>query len=98
MFFGILIFDQKWPPSKGYRLCKIVDFGSKIVKMHRIFGVFKNGFLRNTSAVVLCKKRISTCFLEQLIFDPNESDFAKLPLQNGRFSSNRLISRIFGVF
>ena len=44
---------QKWPPSKGYRLCKIVTLGQKL-KMHK--NMLKT-FLQ-LIAVVLCKKRL----------------------------------------
>ena len=44
---------QKWPPSKGYRLCKIVTLGQKL-KMHK--NMLKT-FLQHI-AVVLCKKRL----------------------------------------
>ena len=43
---------QKWPPSKGYRLGKIVTLGQKL-KMHK--NMLKT-FLQHI-AVVLCKKR-----------------------------------------
>ena len=42
---------QKWPPSKGYRLCKIVTLGQKL-KMHK--DMLKT-FLQHI-AVVPCKK------------------------------------------
>ena len=45
---------QKWPPSKGYRLCKIVTLAQKL-KMHK--NMLKT-FLKHI-AVVLCKKRLS---------------------------------------
>ena len=44
---------QKWPPSKGYRLGKIVTLGQKL-KMHK--NMLKT-FLQHI-AVVLCKKRL----------------------------------------
>ena len=44
---------QKWPPSKGYRLCKIVTLGQKL-KLHK--DILKT-FLQHI-AVVLCKKRL----------------------------------------
>ena len=44
---------QKWPPSKGYRLGKIVTLGQKL-KMHKIM---LETFLQHI-AVVLCKKRL----------------------------------------
>ena len=44
---------QKRPPSKGYRLCKIVTLGQKL-KMHK--NMLKT-FLQHI-AVVLCKKRL----------------------------------------
>ena len=44
---------QKWPPSKGYRLCKIVTLGQKL-KMHK--NMLKT-FVQHI-AVVLCKKRL----------------------------------------
>ena len=44
---------QKWPPSKGYRLCKIVTLAQKL-KMHK--NMLKT-FLQHI-AVVLCKKRL----------------------------------------
>ena len=44
---------QKWPPSKGYRLCKIVTLGQKL-KMHK--NMLKT-FLQHI-AVVLSKKRL----------------------------------------
>ena len=44
---------KKWPPSKGYRLCKIVTLGQKL-KMHK--NMLKT-FLQHI-AVVLCKKRL----------------------------------------
>ena len=44
---------QKWPPSKGYRLCKIVTLGQKL-KMHK--NMLKT-FLQHI-AVVLCKNRL----------------------------------------
>ena len=44
---------QKWPPSKGYRLCKIVTLGQKL-KLHE--NMLKT-FLQQI-AVVLCKKRL----------------------------------------
>ena len=44
---------QKWPPSKGYRLCKILTLGQKL-KMHK--NMLKP-FLQHI-AVVLCKKRL----------------------------------------
>ena len=44
---------QKWPPSKGYRLCKMVTLGQKL-KMH--INMLKK-FLQHI-AVVLCKKRL----------------------------------------
>ena len=43
----------KWPPSKGYRLCKIVTLGQKL-KMHE--NMLKT-FLQHI-AVVLCEKRL----------------------------------------
>ena len=43
----------KWPPSKGYRLCKIVTLAQKL-KMHK--NMLKT-FLQHI-AVVLCKKRL----------------------------------------
>ena len=42
---------QKWPPSKGYRLCKIVTLGQKL-KMHKIM---LKTFLQHI-AVLLFKK------------------------------------------
>ena len=51
---------QKWPPSKGYRLGKIVTLGQKL-KMHK--NMLKT-FLQHI-AVVLCKKRLQ----KQLIFE-----------------------------
>ena len=44
---------QKWPLSKGYRLCKIVTLGQTL-KMHK--NMLKT-FLQHI-AVVLCKKRL----------------------------------------
>ena len=44
---------QKWPPSKGYRLCKIVTLAQKL-QMHK--NMLKT-FLQHI-AVVLCKKRL----------------------------------------
>ena len=44
---------QKWPPSKGYRLGKIVTLGQRL-KMHK--NMLKT-FLQHI-AVVLCKKRL----------------------------------------
>ena len=44
---------EKWPLSKGYRLCKIVTSGQKL-KMHK--NMLKT-FLQHI-AVVLCKKRL----------------------------------------
>ena len=44
---------QKWPPSKSYRLCRIVTLGQKL-KMHK--NMLKT-FLQHI-AVVLCKKRL----------------------------------------
>ena len=44
---------RKWPPSKGYRLCKIVTLAQKL-KMHK--NMLKT-FLQHI-AVVLCKKRL----------------------------------------
>ena len=44
---------QKWPPSKGYRLCKIVTLGQKL-KMHK---KLLKTFLQHI-AVNLCKKRL----------------------------------------
>ena len=44
---------QKWPPSKGYRLGKIVILAQKL-KMHK--NMLKT-FLQHI-AVVLCKKRL----------------------------------------
>ena len=44
---------QKWPPSKGSRLCKIVTLGQKL-KMHK--NMLK-AFLQHI-AVVLCEKRL----------------------------------------
>ena len=44
---------QKWPPSKGYRLCKIVTLGQKL-NMHK--NMLKT-FLQQIG-VVLCKKRL----------------------------------------
>ena len=44
---------QKWPPSKGYSLSKIVTLGQKL-KMHK--NMLKT-FLQHI-AVVLCKKRL----------------------------------------
>ena len=51
---------QKWPPSTGYRLCKIVTLGPKL-KMHKnrakslclvaIFGNFQNGLIFRILAV-----------------------------------------------
>ena len=53
---------QKWPPSKGYRLCKIVTLAQKL-KMHK--NMIKP-FLQHI-AVVLCKKRIEkTANIEKL--------------------------------
>ena len=54
---------QKWPPSKGYRLGKIVTLGQKL-KMHK--NMLKT-FLQH-NAVVLCKKRLQ----KQLIFEKRE--------------------------
>ena len=48
---------QKWPPSKGYRLCKIVTLAQKL-KMHK--NMLKT-FLQHI-AVVLCKKRLQKTF------------------------------------
>ena len=45
--------EQKWPPSKGYRLAKILTLGQKL-KMHK--NMLKT-FLQHI-AVVLCKKRL----------------------------------------
>ena len=44
---------QKWPPSKGYRLCKIVTLAQKL-KMHK--NMIKT-FLQHI-AVVLSEKRL----------------------------------------
>ena len=44
---------QKWPPSKSYRLCKIVTLAQKL-QMHK--NMLKT-FLQHI-AVVLCKKRL----------------------------------------
>ena len=44
---------QKWPPSKGYRLCKIVTLAQKL-KMHK--NMLKT-FLQHI-AIVLCKKQL----------------------------------------
>jgi len=50
---SILKTCQKWPPSKGYRLCKMLTLGQKL-KMHK--NMLKT-FLQYI-AVVLCKKRL----------------------------------------
>ena len=44
---------QKWPPCRGYRLCKILTLGQKI-KIHK---KMLKTFLQHI-AVVLCKKRL----------------------------------------
>ena len=43
MFFGILIFDQKWGFCKGYSLCMMADFQNALIS--RIFLVFSSSFL-----------------------------------------------------
>ena len=44
---------QKWPPSKGYRLCKIVTLG----KNKKMYKNMLKMFLQHIG-VVLCKKRL----------------------------------------
>ena len=44
---------QKWPPSKGYRLCKIVTLGLKFKMQKNILKTFLQHI-----KVVLCKKRL----------------------------------------
>ena len=47
IFFGILIFDQKWGFCKGYSLCIMADFQNALIS--RIFTVFSIGFLPRTT-------------------------------------------------
>ena len=44
---------QKWPPSKGYSLCKIVTLAQKLKIRKNILKTFLQHI-----AVVLCKKRL----------------------------------------
>ena len=76
---------QKWPPSKGYSLCKMVTLSQKIKMQNSMLKTFLQDI-----AVVLCKKRLQkTAHIRKI------RPFWKLakmatkqrlkPLQNGHF-------------
>ena len=60
MFFWILIFDRNWLFCKGYSLCMMADFQTRLIS--RIFGVFSSGFLHRTTLTWL-KNLLSHVFL-----------------------------------
>ena len=45
--------SQKWPPSKGYSLCKIVTLGEKLKMQKNMLKTFLQHI-----AIVLCKRRL----------------------------------------
>ena len=45
--------SKKWPPTKGYSLCKIVTLGQKLKMQKNMLKTFLQHI-----AVVLCKKRL----------------------------------------
>ena len=93
--FLILIFDPNWLFCKGYKLCTMADFQTRLIS--RIFGIFSSGFLHRTIPIWL-KNRFSHVFFLILIFDPNWLFCKGYSLCMMADFQNRLIFPIFGVF
>ena len=51
---------QKWPPSKGYRLCKIVTLGQKL-KMHKNMRFYKIAVSTKTLIFESCCQKWPPC-------------------------------------
>ena len=95
MFFGILIFEQKWGFCMGYSLCIMADFENALISP--IFSVFLGAVFCREQLWMICRMDFEMCFGIK-IFEPNWGFFVGYSLSMMADFENAVISRIFGVF
>ena len=83
------------PFCMGYRLTKMDHFQNAVIS--RIFGVFARGFLHRTT-LFIPQNRFQHVFAKKKVENILHILHGLQAYQDGRFSKNALISRLFNVF